>query len=317
MTYHIKHVRSGLTAIAAVLALSSTPLTAQETTVPEPAAETPSEPAPAADPLAPEPSAAEPVTSEPEVREAAPVAAATARRAPTRARAGSERPAPAPPAAEVSAEPMTVPPPSVDPGAIPVTEPVAPPAAEPVQPATELMADEMLPIAAAGGLGILAIAGAGLAIRRRRRRRVELEHIRANQQYLNAHPEPATEPGFVRASGPAATADAAAPEVQLIKDAPRTRLPSGFDLSRFGPHVRAAYLGPTPDNPSLSLKYRLRRAAAMDQRARLQGEARPVEAGRAAGQRTASRPAWQLYDEGFMFREARSGEKKPSRVSQH
>jgi len=48
-------------------------------------------------------------------------------------------------------------------------------------------------------------------------------------------------------------------------------LPSGFDLSRFGPHVQAAYRGPTADNPSLSLRNRLRRAAAMDQKERAMG----------------------------------------------
>lgn len=45
-------------------------------------------------------------------------------------------------------------------------------------------------------------------------------------------------------------------------------LPSDFDLSRFGPHVQAAYRGPTPDNPSMSLKKRLARARALDQRER-------------------------------------------------
>jgi hypothetical protein len=48
-------------------------------------------------------------------------------------------------------------------------------------------------------------------------------------------------------------------------------LPNGFDLSRFGRHVQAAYRGPTPDNPSLSLRARLRRAAAMDQKERAMG----------------------------------------------
>jgi hypothetical protein len=48
-------------------------------------------------------------------------------------------------------------------------------------------------------------------------------------------------------------------------------LPNGFDLSRFGRHVQAAYRGPTPDNPSLSLRHRLRRAAAMDQKERAMG----------------------------------------------
>jgi hypothetical protein len=51
-------------------------------------------------------------------------------------------------------------------------------------------------------------------------------------------------------------------------NAPTTALPADFDLSRYGRHTQAAYRGPTPDNPSLSLKYRLRKAAALDQRER-------------------------------------------------
>jgi len=45
-------------------------------------------------------------------------------------------------------------------------------------------------------------------------------------------------------------------------------------------HVDQAMLGPTPDNPSLSLKKRLKRAAFFDQRERevAAGEAVPVEA---------------------------------------
>lgn len=45
-------------------------------------------------------------------------------------------------------------------------------------------------------------------------------------------------------------------------------------------HVDRAMLGPTPDNPSLSLKKRLKRAAFFDQRERevAAGEAVPVEA---------------------------------------
>lgn len=45
-------------------------------------------------------------------------------------------------------------------------------------------------------------------------------------------------------------------------------------------HVDRARRGPTPDNPSLSLKKRLKRAAFFDQRDRLaaEGKAAPVEA---------------------------------------
>ena len=50
---------------------------------------------------------------------------------------------------------------------------------------------------------------------------------------------------------------------------------SGSDES----HVDRAMLGPTPDNPSLSLKKRLKRAAFFDQRDRevAAGTAEPVE----------------------------------------
>ena len=51
--------------------------------------------------------------------------------------------------------------------------------------------------------------------------------------------------------------------------------PSGSKES----HVERAMLGPTPDNPSLSLKKRLKRAAFFDQRERevAAGEAEPVD----------------------------------------
>lgn len=49
-------------------------------------------------------------------------------------------------------------------------------------------------------------------------------------------------------------------------------LPNGFDISRFGRHTQAAYRGPTPDNPSLSLKKRLKVASFYDQRERMAGE---------------------------------------------
>ena len=84
------------------------------------------------------------------------------------------------------------------------------------------------------------------------------------------------EPAFVRAFADAPV-PATAPVVAAGRwreprrgriDGPTTDLPEGFDLSKFGPHVQAAYKGPTEDNPSLSLKYRLRRAAALDQMAR-------------------------------------------------
>ena len=54
-----------------------------------------------------------------------------------------------------------------------------------------------------------------------------------------------------------------------------TNTPSGSSES----HVDRAMLGPTPDNPSLSLKTRLKRAAFFDQRERevAEGKAVPVD----------------------------------------
>jgi hypothetical protein len=67
-------------------------------------------------------------------------------------------------------------------------------------------------------------------------------------------------PAFVAAAAPAPAAASAS-----AVEGPVTELPEGFDLSRFGHNVQQAYMGPTTDNPSLSLKHRLRKAAAMDQ----------------------------------------------------
>ncbi|MFL6779601.1 MAG: hypothetical protein ACJ8FC_03405 [Sphingomicrobium sp.] len=190
----------------------------------------------------------------------------------------------------------------------------APPPAEPAPASTNLMSDEALPIAGAAGLGLLALGGIGLAVQRRRRRREEMQHFKANQAYLDEHPEAATphhdEPAFARPARPWIAATT--PEAAVAPDAPRTKLPEGFDLSRFGPHVRAAYLGPTPDNPSVSLKHRLRRAAAMDQQARKEaGEHREAERA-AARPSPARKPAWAAANgEGFMLR--RAGSDQPAR----
>ncbi|MDP9423915.1 MAG: LPXTG cell wall anchor domain-containing protein, partial [Pseudomonadota bacterium] len=181
-------------------------------------------------------------------------------------------PLPAEPQPPVNAEPAAPPP-----VAAPVPESSATEA-----PASDLMTNETLPIAGAAALGLLALGGAGLVARRRKRRR-EDEEFDARQQALamaaaepEAKPilelEPADElrPGPVFARGSAPIHDPVP-----AKTAPAGNVPEGFDLSRFGPHVRAAYRGPTPDNPSVSLEYRLRQAAALDQQERSPAE--PVE----------------------------------------
>jgi len=51
----------------------------------------------------------------------------------------------------------------------------------------------------------------------------------------------------------------------------RTDASEDFDTSRFGRHVQAAYRGPTPDNPSMSLRKRLKLAGELDRRERISG----------------------------------------------
>jgi hypothetical protein len=200
-------------------------------------------------------------------------------------------------------EGMPVPPPNgamLDPGAMPVDETAAETTAAP--------ANDALPIAGAAGLGLLALGGIGMAIGRRRQRKEELAHQRANREYLASHPDTPEAHAPAMAGGAPGTA---------LKDVPRTKLPAGFDLSRFGPHVRAAFMGPTRDNPSLSMKHRLRRAAAMDQQARQHGDA-PTEAVEATAPRPdqARKPMWNVApNDGFMLR--RTPGKQPSKPAFH
>ena len=305
MTQKCIKSRTAMTAVAAVIALSSTPLLAQDASVPDPVADTATETPVTVtpDPLAPDPAAtttAAPDTADtseaaPAARRSASATCSSRSRTAAPARAAPAAPAAAP-ASEAPAEPV-----------VPMAAEMAPPIAEPIAPlAAELapveqtdMIEDAAPIAGAAGLGLLALVGAGLVMRRRRRRR-EDEEFEATQWALahpeaEAQPEPAMaapEPVFARAPAPMhdpAPAHAAA-----------AALPAGFDLSRFGRHVQAAYRGPTPDNPSLSLKNRLRRASFFDQQ-----ERRVAEEGGAMAKPAA--PAWtsrKPNEAEFMFRPA-------------
>ena len=79
------------------------------------------------------------------------------------------------------------------------------------------------------------------------------------------------EPAFVAAPAPQLVASQPSP------DGPLTELPD--DVAP-GSRVEAAYAGPTADNPSLSIKKRLKRAAFFDQREFLveAGEVPPMAA---------------------------------------
>ena len=252
MNMHLKN-RSGLAAIAAATAFFTTPALAQDATPvaagTEPIvadAPLPSEPAPTpeatTDTLAPAPVATATMRT---VKASRPAAAATRSTAPVRAIA---RPAPvAPIAAPLAATPTPVEAPA-DPAMVaPLPEPVV---AAPVAPTESMTSNDMLPIAGAAGLGILALAGAGFAMRRRRRD----DDVVVDEMVV--------EPEFV-AAAPIATAPISAfawgdkPSV-----APPVAAPIGLSW------IEAAKRGQTPDNPSHSLKKRLSRAAFFDQRER-------------------------------------------------
>lgn len=278
MTYTRKQERLGMTAIAAVLALSSTPLAAQEATstdVPLVTVPAPEPVAPAADPLAPAPEAEvstpaetsateaaeapEPVAAAPASKPVAKKAAAKVERSATRATAKAAAPVAAAPAASPAAEAPVASTPVVE--ARPATEPA------PVEQArSEPKIDETIPLAGGAGAVILALAGAGMAIRRRKRSEEEDgewqdEMVLADQVTPAPAPEPWNPPVVEPTVAPIA--------------AKRTDVPEHFETSRFGRHVQAAYVGPTPDNPSLSLRKRLKLAGELDRRERMAGIPKP------------------------------------------
>jgi len=155
------------------------------------------------------------------------------------------------------------------------------PAPAPVATATQTtrtstVDDETLPIAGGIGLAVIALGGAAFALRRRRDR--EDEDVVLEPVPAAAAAVPEAQPAMVTPTM------AAAP---IASATPRT-LPNGFDISRFGRHTQAAYLGPTPDNPSHSLRRRLKHASFFDQR-----EREAAAAGRPVDQTPIAAPAQQ------------------------
>ncbi|HEV2044624.1 MAG TPA: hypothetical protein VGR05_08100 [Sphingomicrobium sp.] len=258
--------RSGLAAIAAATALLSTPVLAQETApvAADPApivADTPLPADPAPAPTPPAEAASDPL---------APVEATTTTTTrttrttrPTRATAAPAARAPAPAARVETAAPVA--PIAPTPEATPVFDPamVAPlpeTAAATPAPATgdSMIDNDLLPIAGAAGLGILALAGASLALRRRRRE----DDVVIDETYH--------EPTLARAAPmPVATAPiAAAPLAASVDKSAFNWGNTEREPASSKSWIDAARRGPTPDNPSLSLKKRLRRASFFEQRER-------------------------------------------------
>lgn len=309
MKHNLAPIRPAMTAIAAVIVLSSTPLFAQATdpaatqsasvvappsapTVTDSAAAPVTAPAAAPETTAPEataPAALEPAmktmstpiehTAAAQSETAAPVVPIkhriTSRTVADRASAAHAAasttmdrtakpvaPSAAPktaPAEQSPGGPAPTPAAQVDEPA-PTASPAAPATGTASAQSTHIVADETLPIAAAVGVGLIALGGAGFALSRGRRRKVEDEPV------LQPAREPARPAAKAVPVEPAPSRVAATPAAMAATGP--DKLPNGFDLSRFGRHTRAAYLGPTPDNPSYSLKHRLKRASFFDQRER-------------------------------------------------
>jgi hypothetical protein len=335
MTHRNPKIRPAMTAIAAVIALS-TPSFAQSTGDPIAVTSAPAievTPAPvAADPLAPAPVADTPAAADPLAAEAAAKPAArkansakltAARPRPVAARAVSAAPMLSAAGATISDPDAAAPvePLAIQPEAVPVPAPIAEP---PVAPDAS-MNGSMIPIAGIGAVGFLALLGASLVVRRRRRRAQDAEDAARRQAVGTIAdddndadpamidepvPEPAT-PEMVADTAAVAAAVIAAHEPSPEIDGPVTELPEDFDVSQFGLHAQAAYNGPTEDNPSLSLKSRLSRANGMDQLAEREAEA---EVAAATEEPPAAKPAVPNSANGdFMLR--RAGAKPSQRPS--
>lgn len=286
MTHRTSKIRPATTAIAAVLALSATQLLAQ--TAPEatqpvmvapaasvmdsaPVVTIPSEPAAtsASDPLAPSvKSTATKSTKSTTTHRTASVARA-AKAVPPVAQAPVAAPV-ATPAEPVEAAPIVI---SAAPAA-PAAAVVATSSAQ----NTSVESSGMLPIAGAAGLGFLGLVGLGLAMRRRRRRNEE-ELAAAEQDEFAVGAPAQADPLFDEPAFAPRTADPA-PALALGAAVAPAETPSDCVDAAPGSHVEAACEGPTPDNPSLSIKKRLKRAHFFDQREFLAaaGEVAPMAA---------------------------------------
>ena len=280
---------SALPAIAAALALSSTPLLAQEVPQAQPVTTEPATNAPSTSTSTTVPD--EPTTSATDSSTVAPAAADVPTRTTTTTRTAhrtthvaTAKPAPAP-ATKVTSQTVatrtvkSAPPAAAAP--VPATRtshvnPVVDLSAPPPAPTTAAAKpakkkDATLPIAG-GALAFLAIGGAAVAISRRRHEDEELDEASVEHEPVAAAPEPVIHEEQPAIVGPSAFAWGESQQSRPAMSDEDDRRPGETWVER-------AYRGPTADNPSVSLRTRLKRAAFFDKRERdvAAGIAEPVE----------------------------------------
>jgi len=280
---------SALPAIAAALALSSTPLFAQEVpqaqpTTTEPATNTPPTSTMTTVPDEPTTSATDSSTDLPAAHDVATKVTTTTRTAhrTTHAATGKPAPAPAPKASSQTVTKRTVSAaPLVAAAPVPATRtshvnPVVDLSAKPPAPATAAAEpakkkDATLPIAG-GALAFLALGGAAVALTRRRDQDEDIGEETMEHEPVAAAPEPVIHEEQPTIVGPSAFAWGEAEQTRPAMSDEDDRRPGETWVER-------AYRGPTADNPSVSLRTRLKRAAFFDKRERdvAAGVAEPVD----------------------------------------
>jgi hypothetical protein len=151
------------------------------------------------------------------------------------------------------------------------------PIPEPQEETPALEVDETTIMLGGGALALLALGGAGVALARRRRDEGEdvMEESIVDEP-MTVEPEPLPRHDIVHEEQPAIIAPSAfawGREQLADPSLEADRRPGETWVDR-------AYRGPTPDNPSLSLRKRLKRANFFDARERrvAMGKAEPVDA---------------------------------------
>jgi hypothetical protein len=284
-----QYVRTGaLPAIAAALALSPTPAPAQEAPaqpvtaqpLPVPVDPVPTEAAPEApaDTTATAPDTAAPVrtiskTRHTTVKAAAPVATRTV----TRKVSTRTTHATIPAASAVSTAKVPAPSPSAVKPIVDTTPRPAPAqtAAKPASGGSETAME-----IGGGALALIALGAGAFALSRRRRHEDEVMYEETYEPEKAAEPEPLPRHDHVVDEQPAIVG----PEPSAFawgnpQPAAQSADDDGSDRQPGESWVERAYRGPSPANPSVSLKNRLRRAAFFDKRERevAAGKAEPVE----------------------------------------